>query len=147
MPRTLLMELRNVESAMSEDREVTCPAGEKVETPEGPTCRCRLESTPGFPSLISVARDLSSWSVFCTGRNDIDPGCGYPACPTWRAARESEWRSENSEALVAPSGLRRTFSVEDLEEIERRREAGDTKGADAVQERIGEMQRLRDVGR
>ena len=146
MPRTLSMERSNVESAMSEDREVTCPAGDKVgETLEGPGCFCRLEG-----GLISVATDITSWSVYCTGRSDLDPLSGYLVCPTWRAARELERAHEPVGRLIAADGLRRNFSVEDIEEIEERREAGDTDGARAIQERIAEARReqgLRDVRR
>lgn len=152
MPRTLVMELRNIESAMSQERPVTCPAGEAVaETLEGPACRCRLETMmTGSRSLITVARDISTWSNFCTGRNDIDSRSGHEVCPTWLAAREIERQGLPLRTLTETSGVRRSFGMEDIEEIEERRAAGDIDGARKIQERIAEARReqgLRDVGK
>jgi hypothetical protein len=137
------MELKVVESAFSMDRPVTCPAGTLVETAEGPTCFCAHEQ-----GKISVAKDITSFSMFCAGDNNVDPLTGYQVCPTWRAARDMEDRVGSSAKLIAPDGMRRNYSVEDLMEIEERVAAGDTEGALAIARRIAESraeQGLRDV--
>jgi hypothetical protein len=138
MPRTAILELRNVESAMTLDREVVCPLGDRIhETAEGPACHCRAEQ-----SLVSVARDLSSFSVFCTGDHTM--------CPTFRAAREAEWNNEAISSITKSVGYERTYALADLEEMEERRAAGDFAGAQKIQDRIYEARRsqgLMDVER
>lgn len=137
MPRTVLMTKRSYD-AEDLDLPVTCPAGERIgESLDGPGCRCRIEG-----SIITAARDGSSLAVYCMGEHAL--------CPTWRLGRETEWRHEAVSGLTVPSGARRSYTVEDLEEIEDRKEAGDFEGAHAIGEQIAESRRaqgLRDVGK
>lgn len=106
------------------DREVTCPAGERIgERREGPSCRCRIED-----ALITAAHDVSSLSTFCMGEHTM--------CPTWRAVRELEWQNQEFEVLVERSGLDRNYTVADLQEIEERQAAGDMEGAQKIADRI-----------
>lgn len=99
------------------DRPVTCPAGEKIhERPEGPSCRCRIEG-----STITASFDGSSLAHFCMGAHTL--------CPTWRLAREAEWVDQDVTRLFDPEGAGRNYTIEDLEQIEECRAAGDLEGA------------------
>ena len=120
------------------DAPVVCPAGERIaERLEGPACRCRIES-----SVITAARDGSSLAVYCQG--------DFKLCPTWRLARETEWRHQTPETLTVPTGLSRNFTLDDAAEVGERLEAGDIAGAEAIRARIDESRRaqgLRDPDR
>lgn|SRR4051812_3772966 len=135
MPRTTLMDKRSYD-AEDLDLPVVCPAGERVgETAEGPGCHCRIEG-----QRISAARDGSTLAIFCMGSHEL--------CPTWRAAREIEWEHRAVAELTADPHVQRSFTMEDIQEINERRDAGDFEGAEKIQARIREAraaQGLRDV--
>lgn len=137
MPRTTLLEKRRYQFE-DFDKPVTCPAGTRIkERLEGAACHCRIED-----STITAAKDGTSLAILCMGDNTL--------CPTWRAAREIEWEHERVSSLIAPSGLRRNYTMEDVEEANARMAAGDFEGAQQIAQRIEESRReqgLRDVSK
>lgn len=78
--------------------------------------------------MITSARDGSSLALLCMGSHEL--------CPTWRAARELEWEHRPLGELIGQDGLERSFTMEDLTEMEERQASGDHEGARAMAEGI-----------
>lgn len=97
MSKTISMARLGVESQHFE-REVTCPAGERINPDGVPGCFCKIER-----SVISSALDPSSLVMYCMSSEDSDRA-GHVRCSTWRADKENRWRRR---ALVEQNHARR----------------------------------------
>lgn len=99
---------------MSAAPEIVCPAGLPIaETPEGPACMCRIESTSravaghdGPASIIKEATSPVSFRRCSTAPADRDSESpeAYTDCRSWRA----EWLNRKARKLTDEPGKRRT---------------------------------------